>query len=382
MSIRNIISGGSSLSKNEKNISDVLNFFTPIYCLGLGIHKNLYNKKILPIHKLPKPVICVGNLTLGGSGKTPVVQELLKIFINSKYKPVLLTRGYKRKEQSAENLLVSDCKKILCSPEKAGDEPFQIALNNPGVPVAVGADRYKSARMVLKNYNPDLFILDDGFQHWQLKKDFNIICISASENFQKSRMLPAGNRREPFSAVKRGDLIIITNAEPENNYQNLIIFIKKIYSGIPILLSRHEIKYFIPVSNIMDFNKGISDWGKLSPAEMEGKTILAFSGIANNNNFFTCLKRLGINVIKTISYMDHYSYTEKDIKNILSAALSDKIDLVITTEKDAVKISRIKESVSSEIPIYFSKLNLAFHDKKDSQTLLDRILDKVNILNK
>ncbi|MFA7675337.1 MAG: tetraacyldisaccharide 4'-kinase, partial [Endomicrobiia bacterium] len=168
------------------------------------------NRKFTKQQQLSSPVISVGNITWGGSGKTPVVLEIAKYILSLGKMPVILSRGYARKENTLNNVIVRDNEKIISDICASGDEPYMMAQNIK-CPIIIGRDRIQSAKLSQK-FNPDVFILDDGFQHWKLKRDLDIVCINSLNPFGNNMIIPAGILREKLTALKRADIVILTNA--------------------------------------------------------------------------------------------------------------------------------------------------------------------------
>lgn len=376
MKIKDIVLGQKKKNTSENFLSGLLQALSPFYYAGLNIHKGLYNTNIKKIYTLSKPVICVGNLTLGGSGKTPIVEKLTNIFLHHGIKPAILSRGYKRKITDEEIMIVSDGNNILKNADEAGDEPVQLAFNCPKVPIIVSNNRFAAGMTAVNNFNSEAFILDDGYQHWALKKDYNILCISASENFIKSKLLPAGTRREPFSALKRSDIIILTNASPTQNPEKLAAFIKKFDSTKRLILTEHSIKSIIPISSLVKTSPKAS-YEEYTIDKFESKRLFVFCGIANNNNFFNSLYKLNLNIISKGGFDDHHKYTVKDIEMIIHKAKETKADAIITTQKDAVKLYSFPLIHKSDIPFYFTKLEIIFLNDIYEEILFENIKEKV-----
>ncbi len=298
-----------------------------IYLAGAYLRRKLYNSKIIKPKRLPVPVISVGNLTTGGTGKTPLVIWLSKYFISKGLKPVVLSRGYKRKSKGT--LIVSDGTKIFTPWYISGDEPYLIAKNN--IPVVVSESRYNAGLKALESLSPDLFILDDGFQHFQLHRDLNILVSDMSNPFWKEKGLPLGRLREPWQFYKYADVILATKTK--DNEQN-IDFLKT--------LGKPYFKTYEQVSGITDFKQTFSlDY-------LKNKRVVVFSGLGNNKYFFETVDKLSgfynFTVDKFISFPDHYDY--KNFK------LNEKADIYLTTEKDLVKLTYLKNIFALKYEIF------------------------------
>lgn len=279
-------------------------FFIPY---KLGIRKQ---------HKASLPIISVGNITMGGTGKTPFVITLTNIVKKLGYKPVIISRGYGRENTKETNLLFLPNSGL--SAKDTGDEP-QILSKALNVPIIIGKNRIKSLDY-LKDIDANIIILDDGMQYWQLYKDIEINISEYSRPFGSDAVIPAGDLRESKKGLKRCPFIILTSNKTENNTN--IEKVKKYSPKSHVYLGITK-----PLSIIYNKQEQNLDF-------LKGKDILAFSGIGNPQKFLDTLKELGANVTEFIKFPDHYNYTERDIKNIQN----HKADLIVTTAKDYVKI--------------------------------------------
>ncbi|MBI5181488.1 MAG: tetraacyldisaccharide 4'-kinase [Nitrospirae bacterium] len=313
-----------------------------LYGIILRIRSLFYSTGIIKKRQLSARVISIGNITAGGTGKTPMVIAIAEVLAKNRKKAAVLSRGYRSKEEG--NLrIVSDGKEIKLDPESAGDEPYLIAERLKNVPVLICPDRYKSGRHAVESLGADTIILDDGFQNLGLKKDVNILLIDAMNPFGNNHLLPRGVLREPLSAVKRADAVVITRADFCENINGIIKQIKAYNDHASIF------KAIYRPSGLKNIIKG-----KLVNAdELKNKTVTIFSGIANPLSFHYLIKKTGARIANEFIFNDHHAYTKEDIDKInppFSGARSrgikgdkgrasdKKADLIITTEKDAVKI--------------------------------------------
>jgi tetraacyldisaccharide 4'-kinase len=268
--------------------------------------EKFYESGILKTSRLHHPVVSVGNLTLGGTGKTPLVIALSERFLKEGARPVVLSRGYKR--ASSGVLVVSRGGGPLVSWEEAGDEPFLIAESVPGVSVVVGSDRCEAGSVAERENLGDLFILDDGFQHRRLHRNVDLLTIDPVEWNAGERLLPVGRWREPKSAATRAHAALVQSASetpPE----------------LPIPA--------FAVETVMD---GIFKGSQ--PVDIEtlrGRSVVAFAGIAKPDRFFDALEKLGLRLAHRVRFRDHHKYTAAEITSLGG-------DLQITTHKDAVRL--------------------------------------------
>lgn len=284
----------------------------------------LYAFNILPSHSLPRKVISIGNITVGGTGKTPVTIFLAEFYRKSGKKVAVLSRGYKGSASGAA--IVSDGNSLLLGPAEAGDEPYLIASRLKGVPVVVCPDRVKGGSLLIERFSPDIIILDDAFQHIRLKRDVNIVLIDSEEGFGPGYLLPRGILREPVSQLKRADFALIKGGPAKGVEWEAL----QKYS-VPSMAFHYK------ASSVYDIDTG----EELAAEALSGKKGVAVSGIANPASFIDTLSALKISFARTFSFPDHHSYSEKDIIEIEKAASGN--GFVITTEKDGVKLKgRIK----------------------------------------
>ncbi len=295
------------------------------------------------MRRLPSPVISIGNITAGGTGKTPAVIALAKLLHGhsewgqiSNLSPqssqehirriAILTRGYKRRSQSPI-LFVSDGSKIIASPQEAGDEPYLIASALNRTPVVVGADRYSAGRYAIDFFHTQLFILDDGYQHIKLHRDINILLVDATNPFGNGQLLPGGILREPLSEISRADCIIINRAnEGDKEYVEGIA--RSYNRDSPIFYASYKI------TDVIDLNGHT-----LGLDHIAEKRLLLFSGIGNPRSFRKTVENAGGRINGEMIFPDHHWYTEKDVERILTEASKLAAEAILTTEKDAVRIS-------------------------------------------
>lgn len=301
-----------------------------IYYLVTSLRNWLYDRKIFKIKKLEDLfVICIGNITVGGTGKTPAVQYFAKKLQEQGKKVVVVSRGYRGKRK-VDPLVVSDGKKILVSSKESGDEPYSHALNLK-VPVVVGRDRYKAAKLAKKVFNADTILLDDGFQHRKFFRNWDIVLVDATNPFGWRALLPKGTLREAFSSgAKRASEFIITKSDlvSEEDLKVIKRFLKVRYKK-PVSVAVHGIKALYDMK------------GNMKPLFwVKGKRVLLFSGLANPLNFEKTVISLDPAYIERVDFLDHHSFNKKDIALIEKRAKDMKAEYIITTEKDMVKLPK------------------------------------------
>ena len=356
-------------NEGKKRKLDVLLFFVlkcliPIYYIGFLFHQFIRKNKIIP---KSFPVISVGNLTLGGTGKSPCVEFILKKLLNKKRKVGLLTAGYGRKARDKKETAFSKLKNNLAV-EEMGDEPYLFSKHFPQVPVFVSRNRAKSFLQATQRGECDIFIMDDGFQYPCIDKDLEILLINKRNPFGNGHLFPGGTLREPVNALKRADLIILTHTDEYNPFPKLNENGEEIYSilsrngpGIPVLESIHHPLYF---------EDGLSG-EKYHPEKLIGKKLLALSSLADPLSFEGTLTKLGLDVVKKIRFPDHYIYKPDDIEWLFNIAQKEGIDFIVTTEKDWVRVPK-----EFKAPVPTLCLVMDFKIIKGGE-ILDNLLDRV-----
>ncbi|MBC8414347.1 MAG: tetraacyldisaccharide 4'-kinase [Nitrospira sp.] len=295
-----------------------------LYNIGLQFKKS----RITPL-RLEVPVISIGNLTLGGTGKTPAAIALAREAQKRGYRPCILTRGYRGKAK--DSCIVSRGDGPLLSATDTGDEPFLMASVLKGIPIIKALKRYEAGKLALQKLNPrpDLFILDDGFQHWQLHRDIDVLLIDSANPFGNRRLFPEGIMREPFTAIARAAIIVITKSDMINAQE-----IAKIKNTINAYTADIPVYHSIHHPALLVSAKGDEHSLKL----LKGKRFHAFAGIANPAHFETMLKKHGAIIEHFTHFKDHHMFTQKDIDRIVHEAGDAGI---LTTEKDMVKLKEL-----------------------------------------
>jgi tetraacyldisaccharide 4'-kinase len=298
-----------------------------IYGWAAKTRAGLYERGWLARKKLSCRVISVGNLTVGGTGKTPIVISIVEQLLAAGRRVAVLSRGYRRRGSSSM-LLVSDGVQLLADPGEAGDEPYLMARRCPAAVVAVGPDRYRLGRWVLDRFPVDCCVLDDGFQHMRLIRDVNLLLVDASDPDGLKAMLPAGRLREPLSAAGRATAVLVTRAERAVDAAQVLQALKPYLSPrLPSGVARFRAERFVELRT--------GAWKR--PEEMAGQAAVAFSGIGNAGSFRALLERHGLKILDEIVFPDHHDYTLRDIEMIKDTARQG-VHLIVTTEKDAVKV--------------------------------------------
>ena len=296
------------------------------YLFAVKTRNFLYKKNILKTYTPHTYTVSVGNLTTGGTGKTPITAEIANYFSKKGDYPAILSRGYGGKLQNREVNIVSDGKNINYTAIEAGDEPVWLAKHCPKTAVLTCASRIKAAKFAKNNLHCTKLILDDGFQHQKLGRDLNILVIDSEKQFSNGCVLPLGALREPVSEIKRADKIVVVNKNfNDKKAKTFARFLKK--------------KYDIPSFVCSMLPEKVYDIRTLKAMDDESQAVIAFSAIAQPEQFYKYLRRY--DVLATKDFPDHHQYTMQDIEELRALMKKHGAKYMITTEKDAVKLKEI-----------------------------------------
>ena len=309
---------------------------------------SLYQRGTFHTTKLDRPVISVGNITAGGTGKTPLVEWIAKTIAARGKKVCILTRGYGR-ENPQRQVVVSDGTSILATPGEAGDEPYLLATKLLGSAVVISnIDRISAARYAVENFNVDCFVLDDGFQHLRVARDLNIVTVDATNPWGGGELLPYGRLREPLSGLSRADCVVLTRCDQATHLDSLRAELSDLIHDRPVFLSKMQ-----PVKNLLPTGP-----------------VAAFCAVGNPQSFFTQLHTAGYEVVLEKTYADHHSYTQQDITHLLNETSRAGATNLITTAKDAVKL----RSLSFTLPWHVFEIEVAIENEDAFKQLIFDVL--------
>jgi tetraacyldisaccharide 4'-kinase len=319
----------------------------------------LYNVRILRDSTLGVQVIAVGNLTVGGTGKTPVVEKFARELRDQGRNVAILSRGYRSKPTPVhERLLnalflrsdttpprvVSDGKSLLLDSDMAGDEPYMLASNLKDVVVLVDKDRVKSGRYAIEKFGCDTLLLDDGFQYWKLRgRRLDIVLVDCQQPFGTERLLPRGTLREPPSHLARASTIFITKSD--GNTSDL----------------RRRLAQFNPVAGIIEcvhhplYLEDVFSGERLKLDFLKGRKVASLSGIAQPESFEQSLVRLGAELVYSKRFADHHRFTQQEVLNAINRGKKRQAETIITTQKDAVRFPKIDRR---DLPVYFMRVEI------------------------
>lgn len=327
--------------------------FSCVFRFIVAVRYWFYGIGILRRFPLGCQVISIGNVTAGGTGKTPVTEKFAKELAASGRKVAILSRGYRRKEAPwwkraftqviDPPLVVSDGRHVLLDSETGGDEPYMLASNLPGVCVLVDRNRVKAGRWAIRRYGCDTLILDDGFQYQKLKHSLEIVLVDKTNPFGNGHMLPRGVLREPAKHIARADVIFLTKSDGDTDA--VVSRIRELNSKAEIIECRHAPRLL----------KDVWSREELPLEWLKGKTLTTLSGIAVPQGFEDSLRRLGARVIWCERYADHHRYATSEIIYALNRTSDLGADALITTEKDAVRFPRLE---TTPVPCYYLRVDI------------------------
>ncbi len=304
--------------------------FSPAYSLVMVLRAFLYRKNIfLKSQRLSVPVISIGNLTLGGTGKTPMVRYVIRLLLDRGLRPAIVSRGYGGKAADAVNI-VSDGTRMLLLPDMAGDEPFMLAEALPGVPVLTGPERARVARHAIHEFGVDHIVLDDGFQHLAVCRDLDLVLFSARTLLGNGRVFPGGPLREPVSALGRAHGFVITGVDSGNRakVEDFQRWLQGACPGKPVFAGE-----YLPAGIWHSRQDKVCTF-----AEARKMSVFAFAGIANPDSFRQTLRQDGFSLVGFKEFKDHHAYVAQDVAALVATAQACGAQALITTEKDFVKL--------------------------------------------
>jgi len=349
--------GITSCYSPVKIIAYVLSFF---YRLIIKFRNWLYDHRILKEVKLPCPVISVGNITVGGTGKTPCVIMLAQMLQENGFRPAILSRGYGGKNINPANI-VSDGNKILLDSETAGDEPFLIAQVLKGIPVITGAKRIVTGKTAINQFGANVLICDDAMQHRQIFRDINLVLLDNEYLRGNDHILPRGRLREPITGLGRASAFVFTRTNEAQQTNNMIEKLVQT-ENIPIFRSIHKSK---------DIVKG--DYSTQLPIpDLKGKKVCAFCGIAKPDSFKKTLLAAGAQVLSFDIFPDHHRYNKNELEKIKTRFIDCRADFLISTQKDGMRLQEFPEFLKI---IYMLRIELEIIPSGESfkEFILDRL---------
>jgi tetraacyldisaccharide 4'-kinase len=321
-----------------------------VYGRLLQLRDLLYRWGLMSSYRAPVPVVSVGNLAVGGTGKTPMVDYLVKLLLRQGVKVAVVSRGYGGQVKGGSLVCAGNGPEI--DPEVCGDEPYLLARRNPRAVILVDSRRARGVAAAVERFDAEMVILDDGFQHLAVARDLDIVLLDARRPLGNGHTLPAGRLRERPSALNRADLLILTRAEKSSFFADP--------AGRPVLQCRHVLG-----EEVRDLR------GERRPLkELTAGRALAFAGIADPEGFFAGLRKQGLSLSGTVALADHVTYDRSTLQHLNEAASTAGADFLVTTEKDGVKLP----AEAFAAPCYEVPMTVVFADPKPLEAALGRCL--------
>jgi tetraacyldisaccharide 4'-kinase len=330
-----------------------------LYGLAADTRNAFYDRGIFKTQPLGALTISIGNLTTGGTGKTPMVAFVARLLAEKGEKVCILTRGYGRKHP-ADRVVVSDGDTILCDARTGGDEPVELAFKLIGkAAVIADRDRIGAAQWALDELGSTVFVLDDAFQHRRAERDIDIVCIDSTNPWGNGEVLPAGTLRERTRNVVRADAIVITRTDLVKNLAPIEGEVRRLHPNARIFHSSNKI------SRIVDLREFL-DGESINTSIDIDRSFFAFCGLGNPSNFFRQLEMKGLKLAGRKTFPDHHFYDSEDLAEIEKKARSSNAECLITTVKDAVRLADMKIS----IPCYIAEIETVIADPEGFRELI------------
>ena len=300
-----------------------MNALSAIYGSVARVRRSWYERRPSARVRLSRPVISVGNLVAGGSGKTPVVAAVATVVMRLGRRPAILSRGYGRSNRSSDVVVVSGGHGPVASVEESGDEPQMLARDTAGVPIIVAADRARAGRLAIDRFDSDVLILDDGFQHLRLERTVDLLVLSAADLVEK--LLPSGRRREPLSAARAADAVLVYGSPADADHIARQVEVSRSFSVTPTQLSLLALHPTLP---------------------LDRTRVVAVAGIARPHRFFDALRQGGHDVVREFAFRDHHWFTAADLREIEGHARQLGATMIVTTAKDGVRLARHRDAMT------------------------------------
>ena len=333
-----------------------------LYELGVRTRIALYEAGYRKPARLHTPVVSIGNLTVGGTGKTPFAIWLANYLMSEGYNPAILSRGYRRDSRGI--IEVSNTTEVLATPGEAGDEPYLIAHACPGVRVVVSEDRAAAGKWLEDRFQLSALILDDGFQHLGLERLLNFALIDATNPSGDDAIFPLGRLREPLTSLRRADAVVVTRADRAFD-QKAIEEMRGRYcrNGVPVFYAYHD------VTDLVQLDGG----AEMRPVDLGQQPVAALSGVARPEIFLDDLRHYGARIVLHREFRDHHKYSDQEFRSFESDAANAGAHLIVTTEKDAINLSGTAVSLS-RLPVYASRIAFRCEDEAALRSLILRAI--------
>ena len=322
---------------------------------ALRIRDLLYRGKLLRTGRLPCAVVSVGNLTLGGSGKTPTVELAVRTLLELGAVPAVVSRGYGRVTRGVH--VVADREGVRADARTAGDEPLLLAERLPGVAVVVGENRYEAGRIAVERLGATALVLDDGFQHRTLAKDLEVLVVQGRAPWGNARVFPRGMLREPLAGLARAHAVVVTNPEGPGPVEAVTAMVRRFNPRAAVLAAHYQHQ------DVVETQSG----RRMPVADLAGRRLMAFAGLGSPQGFADTLDAAGIRRVAFAEFPDHHWFTAADLQELVQDARTGGAQGLITTEKDWV---RLRDLPPSPLPLWVLPVRLALDSEHDVWTRL------------
>ncbi|MGH9452844.1 MAG: tetraacyldisaccharide 4'-kinase [Terriglobia bacterium] len=335
-----------------------------LYGLAIKLRTAAYSRGLLRVRRLNQPVVCVGNLTVGGSGKTPLVAAITRILARRGFKPGILTRGYGR--QGGPRLIaLPPAAKREPDSRTVGDEAALLARALPQIPMVICADRHHGGRFAEEKFAVNVHVLDDGFQHLALRREVDVVALDVTQPFFEDTTLPAGRLREPISGLRRAHMVVLTRVGSQSR-PSLESGLHEINAGLQVFHCRTELEGFLEAAT----------GNLLAPEVLRGRQVYAFCGIGNPQAFFDDLRKWGLEVTSTRQFPDHHRYTRSELAAMNLDRPQSGAAALITTEKD---LMNLPPDWQVDVPLLACRIEARFTEPEKFEDALLRLLEKSQV---
>jgi len=333
-----------------------------VYGAGVAFRNLLFDLGILRSHHLSVPVISVGNISVGGTGKTPVVELIAKRLMQYGLRVAVVSRGYRRKTSGL--IVVSEGKGVQVDAETGGDEPVMLADRLPGVIVIADEKRVRGASFAVEQLRAQAIVLDDGFQHRYLGRDLDIVVIPVDEVLTRSHLLPAGNRREPYTALQRADMVIASKSDGDKTTRRALDILSAMNVRQTASVNLRPVAWKIAGLDL-----------RVPLEESSGRKVIGFTGIGDPAGFRRTLQNLNVTIHRMVTYPDHHWFVPKDLRHLASIRQETNADYLVTTEKDLKRLESQPDVWNAFIeanPVHVLEVEASV---QEGATVLEDLLD-------
>ncbi|MCX6138746.1 MAG: tetraacyldisaccharide 4'-kinase [Ignavibacteriales bacterium] len=332
-----------------------------LYESGMRLRNIFFDRGVFRSVAVKVPVISVGNMTAGGTGKTPITDLIVRQLLEKGKRVAVVSRGYGRK--SSGTIVVSNGKQITATAEQSGDEPMLLARRNPAVIVIVDERRVRGGAFAVEEFGAEVIVLDDGFQHRALRRDVDIVLVDAAHPPFDMAVLPAGARREPLNALRRASAVIVTKADALPDTVPLVRAIRR-YTAAPVLMSTYRPLAFRRAKTGFSINM----------QSVTGKSAVAFCGIARPESFRAALESLGVRIDAFFAFDDHHVYAAAELQIVAEALTKNNASYIVTTEKD---VARCLEGAGRELiekePVFFLEMQVSIDQHEAWESMIQQV---------